>query len=124
MGQLRIAAMALIHYMDSDEDQLQIQTYEGPEAYVFSTKDAQTRHQDNSYKNVPPQFDGQTSWLEYEDLIDDWLGITTLDADKHGQSVKNSLGGSSFNLQLNAQHNIQISGSWAPTFPRTRSDPE
>ena len=43
---------------------------------------------------VPPQFDGQSSWFEYEDLIDDWLGITTLDADKHGPSLKNALIGS------------------------------
>ena len=43
---------------------------------------------------VPPQFDGQTSWFEYEDLIDDWLGITTLDPDKHGPSLKNAFVGS------------------------------
>ena len=42
---------------------------------------------------IPPQFDGQSSWFEYEDLIDDWLGITTLDADKHGPSLKNALVG-------------------------------
>ena len=40
---------------------------------------------------VPPKFDGH--WFEYEDLIDDWLGITTLDADKHGPSLKNALVG-------------------------------
>jgi hypothetical protein len=43
---------------------------------------------------VPPQFDGQSSWFEYEDFIDDWLGITTLDPDKHGPSLKNALVGS------------------------------
>ena len=32
-------------------------------------------------------------WVEHEDLIDDWLGITTLDADKHGPSLKNALVG-------------------------------
>ena len=42
---------------------------------------------------VPPQFDGQSSWFEREDLIDDLLGITTLDADKHGPSLKNALVG-------------------------------
>ena len=42
---------------------------------------------------VPPQFDGQSSWFEYEDLIDGWLGITTLDADKHGPSLKHALVG-------------------------------
>ena len=43
---------------------------------------------------VPPQFDGQSSWFDYEDLVDDWLGITTLGADKHGPSLKNALVGS------------------------------
>ena len=42
---------------------------------------------------VPLQFDGQSSWFEYEDLIDDWLGITTLDPEKHGPSLKNALVG-------------------------------
>ena len=27
---------------------------------------------------VPPTFNGQSSWLEYEDQIEDLLGITTL----------------------------------------------
>ena len=85
--------MVLIHNMDSDEEQLQIVSYEEPEAY------AATSHSDNRMgikmtPKVPSQFDGQSSWFEYEDLIDDWLGITTLDADKHGPSLKNALIGS------------------------------
>ena len=93
VGQVRVAAMVLIHNMDSDEEQLQIVSYEEPEAY------AATSHSDNRMgikmtPKVPPQFDGQSSWFEYEDLIDDWLGITTLDADKHGPSLKNALIGS------------------------------
>ena len=32
--------------------------------------------------------------LNMKNLIDDWLGITTLDADKHGPSLKNALIGS------------------------------
>ena len=43
---------------------------------------------------IPPWFDGTTSWFEYEDLIDDWLGITTLTPRKHGPSLKNFLVGS------------------------------
>ena len=42
---------------------------------------------------VPPQFDGQSSWFENEDLIGDWLGITTLVANKHGPSLKNAFKG-------------------------------
>ena len=80
--------MVLIQNMDSDEEQLQIQTYEEPEAYAVSTMD--NRPGIKMPPKVPSQFDGQSSWFEYEDLINDWLGITTLDADKHGPSLKNA----------------------------------
>ena len=88
MVQLRVAAMVLIQNMDSDEEQLQIQTYEEPEAYAVSTMD--NRPGIKMPPKVPPQFDGQSRWFEYEDLINDRLGITTLDADKHGPSLKNA----------------------------------
>ena len=41
----------------------------------------------------PPSLDGVSSLFEFEDLIDvdDWLGIATLDPEKHGPSLKNSL---------------------------------
>ena len=91
MVQLRVAAMALIQNMDSDEEQLQIQTYQEPEAYAANTIDNRTGIK--MTPKVPPQFDSQFIWFEYEDLIDDWLGITTLDADKHGPSLKNALAG-------------------------------
>ena len=42
---------------------------------------------------IPPMFDGTTSWFQYEELIDDWLDLTTLDADKHGPALKNRLMG-------------------------------
>ena len=42
---------------------------------------------------VPPMFDGRTSWFQYEELIDDWLDLTTLDPDKHGPALKNRLVG-------------------------------
>ena len=83
--------MVLIQNMDSDEEQLQIQTYEEPEAYAVSTMD--NRPGIKMIPKVPPQFDGQSSWFENEDLIDDWFGITTLDADKHSPSLKNALVG-------------------------------
>ena len=40
---------------------------------------------------IPPTFDSQTNWFEFEDLIDDWLGITTLAFEKLGPSLKNTL---------------------------------
>ena len=83
--------MVQIHNMDSDEE-LQIVSYEEPDA--FAASHAENRLGIKMTPKVPPQFDGQSSWFEYEDLIDDWLGITTLDADKHGPSLKNALIGS------------------------------
>ena len=61
--------MVLIHNMDSDEEQPHIDSYEEPEA------DAATSHSENRMRikmtpKVPPQFGGQSSWFEYEDLID------------------------------------------------------
>ena len=38
---------------------------------------------------MPPTFDGQSSFFEYEDLIDDWLGITTLQPERHGPTLDN-----------------------------------
>ena len=93
VGQVRVAAMVLIHNMDSDEEQLQIVSYEEPEAYAAASH-SENRMGIKMTPKVPPQFDGQSSWFEHEDLIDDWLGITTLDADKHGPSLKNALIGS------------------------------
>ena len=93
VGQVRVAAMVLIHNMDSDEEQLQIVSYDEPEAFA-ATSHSENRMGIKMTPKVPPQFDGQSSWFEYEDLIDDWLGITTLDADKHGPSLKNALIGS------------------------------
>ena len=29
---------------------------------------------------IPPSFDGQSSWCEFEALIDDWVNLTTLSA--------------------------------------------
>ena len=39
--------------------------------------------------NIPPLFDGSTSWFKYEELIDDWLDLTVLEAGKRGPALKN-----------------------------------
>ena len=43
--------------------------------------------------NIPPLFDGLTSWFKYEELIDDWLDLTVLEAGKRGPALKNRLVG-------------------------------
>ena len=42
---------------------------------------------------IAPAYDGTTSWFEYEQLIDDWCDITTLDESKRGPSLKTRLTG-------------------------------
>ena len=38
---------------------------------------------------IPPLFDGSTSWFKYEELIDDWLDLTVLEAVQRGPALKN-----------------------------------
>ena len=38
-------------------------------------------------------FYGTTSWFKYEELIDDWLDLTVLEAEKRGPALKNRLVG-------------------------------
>ena len=40
---------------------------------------------------IPPSFDGRSSWFSYEEAVDDWVDITTLDAEKLGPSLKTDL---------------------------------
>ena len=42
---------------------------------------------------IPPLFDGSISWFKYEELIDDWLDLTVLEAGKRGPALKNRLVG-------------------------------
>ena len=38
-------------------------------------------------------FYGSTSWFKYEELIDDWLDLTVLEAEKRGPALQNRLVG-------------------------------
>ena len=42
---------------------------------------------------IPPLFDGSTTLFKYEELIDDWLDLTVLEAEKRGPARKNRLVG-------------------------------
>ena len=46
-----------------------------------------------SQKRFHPFFDGSTTWLKYEELIDDWLDLAVLEAEKRGPTLKNRLVG-------------------------------
>ena len=42
---------------------------------------------------IPQSFDGRSSWLAYEEAVDDWIDICTLDPEKQGPSLNDRLGG-------------------------------
>ena len=44
-----------------------------------------------STPKIPPSFDGRSSWFAYEEAVDDWVDITTLEAEKLGPSLKTDL---------------------------------
>ena len=43
--------------------------------------------------NIPPRFNGSTSWFKYEELFDDWLDLTQLEAGKRRPALENRLVG-------------------------------
>ena len=53
---------------------------------TYRTYEAQPSAGVKMTPKIPPSFDGQSSWFEFEDLIDDWVSITTLSAEKLGPS--------------------------------------
>ena len=64
---------------------------------------------------VPPTFDGQSSWFEFEDLIDDWMGITTLTPERLGPSLKNkrTRGPDAQNYRNQRYRAYQAQSSWS-----------
>ena len=67
---------------------------------------------------VPPTFDGQSIWFEFEDLIDDWMGITTLTPERLGPSLKNALvGAAEFYKEHVEQYRFETPRKWRETSP-------
>ena len=56
------------------------------EAYTSSAKPSYTEETVNLSMTAkqPPSYDGKVSWLRYEELVDDWVTITTVEAPKRG----------------------------------------
>ena len=44
-------------------------------------------------KKQPPSYDGKVSWFSYEELVDDWVTSTTIEASKGGPLLKSRLTG-------------------------------
>ena len=49
---------------------------------------------------VPPEYDGITSWFEYDDAVLDWNAYTELQADAGGLSLKARLKGYAADLAV------------------------
>ena len=79
-------------YADEEDDDSYFD-YEGEGFPSLATRNSGYGGTTRIIPKVPPTFDGTTSWLEYEDMIEDWLGITNLSPEKWGPSLKNALVG-------------------------------
>ena len=42
---------------------------------------------------IPPGYDGQSSWMAFEEMLLDWEDITLLDLEKRGPALKSRLYG-------------------------------
>ena len=62
--------------MESDEEEMSFATGDTAGPGLQSTP------------KIPPSFDGRSSWFSYEEAVDDWVDITTLDPEKLGPSLK------------------------------------
>ena len=40
---------------------------------------------------IAPSYNGRTSWFAYEELIDEWVDLTTINPDKQGPDLRNRL---------------------------------
>ena len=61
-------------------------------------------------------FDGPTSWFKYEELFDDWLDFSQLEAGKRGPALKNRLVGDGSNEQRTSRPRISQSRRWSQVF--------
>ena len=66
------------------------------EAFAIRWKPADVKHTydtTNDYTKVAPAYDGRSSFLAFEDAIDDWCDITELEPEKRGPALRNRLEG-------------------------------
>ena len=68
----------------------------------------------------PPSYDGKVSWFRYEELVDDWVTITTVEAAKRGPLLKSRLTGDSYMEQPGSSVDSKKKESSAPA-PKPRS---
>ena len=77
---------------EEDLDDFPVENKERP-AEIWLEHIAQSRQINIQQEVIPSPFDGSTSWFTYVELIDDWLDLTVLEAEKRGSALKNRLVG-------------------------------
>ena len=53
-----------------------------------------------------PSYDGKVSWFRYEELVDDWVTITTVEAPKRGPLLKSRLTGDAYMYKAVLQNDL------------------
>ena len=86
---LRISTIPMMRDYEEDLDDFSVENRnKQPEslvgAYLAESTDQLTAGSGITTK-IPPLFDGSTSWFKYEELINDWLNITVLEAENEVQ---------------------------------------
>ena len=85
--------MVQFYSIDSDDEETNQQHADHPDGMALVVDREHHSTGIRMTPKVPPTFDGQSSWFEFEDLIDDWMGITTLTPERLRPSLKNALVG-------------------------------
>ena len=72
---------------------------------AFAAADKELASHSAMSAKIPPMFDGKTSWFAYEELIDEWCSLTTLEPKLQGPNLRNRLSGNAlvFKPLLNNQ---------------------
>ena len=78
------------------------------EAYTSSAKPSYTEETLNLSMTAkqPPSYDGKVSWFRYEELVDDWVTITTVEAAKRGPLLKSRLTGDAYMYKAVLQNDL------------------
>ena len=78
------------------------------EAYTSSAKPSYTEETLNLSMTAkqPPSYDGKVSWFRYEEFVDDWVTITTVEAAKRGPLLKSRLTGDAYMYKAVLQNDL------------------
>ena len=94
---LRISTIPMMIDHEEDLDDFPVENRNKPAESLVGAYRAESTNQwtagSGITTKIPPLFDGSTSWFKYEELIDDWLDLTVLEAEKRGPALKNRLVG-------------------------------